>query len=123
MFQVYEPRPESCALVRRDIRAFLTVAGLLDETVEIALMVASELASNAVDHAGTSFRVLVHLTDRCLRIEVTDGSTALPVLQPLDTSALRGRGLQMIDHLATSWTYAIVRDGKTVVAEMAVAAG
>lgn len=117
----YEPVPASCALVRRDVVAFLAVLGLAEQTVEAAVLVANELASNAVDHAGTTFRVTVALQEGRLRIEVADGSRGLPALQPHDPAALRGRGLQLIDHLASRWTCEPGPAGKTVVAELRLA--
>ena len=121
MCRGYEPVPASCALVRRDVVAFLAVLGLAEETADAAVLVANELASNAVDHARTTFRVAVALQEDRLRIEVTDGSRDMPMLQPHDPGALRGRGLQMVDHLASTWTCELGPAGKTVAAELRLA--
>ncbi|MBW0105295.1 ATP-binding protein [Pseudonocardia sp. KRD291] len=118
MCRAYEPVPSSCALVRRNVLASPAVFGLGEETVEAVLLVANELASNAVDHARTPFRVSIALREGRLRIEVTDGSRKMPVLQPHDPAAARGRGLQMVDHLAARWSCELVPAGKTVAAEL-----
>ncbi|RZT84971.1 anti-sigma regulatory factor (Ser/Thr protein kinase) [Pseudonocardia sediminis] len=121
MCRAYEPVPGSCGLVRRDVTAFLSEMHLDVETVESAVLVANELASNAIEHARTPFRIAVSLLADRLRIEVTDGSREQPVLRPHDPGAMRGRGLQMVDRLATVWSYEIGPEGKTVVAEMGLA--
>lgn len=121
MCRGYEPEPASCALVRREVIAFLAALPLDEEAVEAAVLVANELASNAVDHAGTRFRLALVLLDDRLRIEITDGSRELPVLRPFDPLARRGRGLQMVDQLASSWSCALEPTGKTVAAEMSLA--
>ncbi|AEA24521.1 ATP-binding SpoIIE family protein phosphatase [Pseudonocardia dioxanivorans] len=118
----YEPVPEACAELRRDMRAFLTAWHVDEETAEDALLVASELASNAVDHAHTPFSLTATLTPGNLRVEITDGSSAEPRLQPFDMRATRGRGLQMVQNLTSTWSFRRHDAGKTVVADLAVGA-
>lgn len=122
MCRAYEPDPASCALVRQEVVAFLATLRLDEEAVDAAVLIANELASNAVDHAGTPFRLVLALLDGRIRIEITDGSRDLPVLRPHDPLAERGRGLQMVDHLASSWGCALEPTGKTVAAEMSLVA-
>ncbi|WP_197040697.1 ATP-binding SpoIIE family protein phosphatase [Pseudonocardia halophobica] len=116
----YDPTPGASVRVRRDLLSFLSDRGIHPDTTDDALLVASELASNAVDHARTRFGVAAALDGRSLRLEVTDGSPAEPLLQVLDVHAPRGRGLQMVDTLATEWTVRHHETGKTVVAEIAI---
>ncbi len=118
----YRPVPSSCALVRRDVVGFVSGLRLDEATVDAAVLVANELASNAVDHAGTPFRLTVALLGDRLRIEIADGSLDVPVLQPHDPRAVRGRGLQMVDHLASTWSCTLGTTGKTVAAEISLAA-
>ena len=97
-------------------------------------LVLTELVTNAVEHARTPLTVNVALLlatanagddggsgarDPVLRIEVTDGSTIPPLPQPLDPSATRGRGLQMVEALTTGWGHTATAAGKTVWAELA----
>ena len=49
-----------------------------------------------------------------LRIEVDDPSTDPPVLRHPDVHEDRGRGILLVDALATQWGTEIHSDGKTV---------
>ncbi|WP_181784060.1 ATP-binding protein [Pseudonocardia pini] len=120
MRQGYPPTAESCAQVRRDLTAFLDGWGVDDATVESSVMVANELACNAVDHARTPFHMVATLTPGSVRIELTDGAATEPQLQVHDVHAARGRGLQMVAALASAWTFHRHGTGKTVVADIAV---
>ena len=103
----------------RQARAVLAAAaqewGLDDDLHEDAAMVVTELVANAVDHARTPSTLTIDLDERGLRIAVRDecrGPTPRP--RPVDPTASRGRGLQMIDALAASWGVTGYVDGKTV---------
>ena len=74
-------------------------AGALDE---VRLMV-SELATNAIEHAMTSFDVIIHHTSREIRVEVTDYGAGTPTMQSVGPDAPRGRGLKIVDILSTEW--------------------
>lgn len=63
-----------------------------------------ELAMNAVQHARTDFEVMIELTDRTLRVEVTDSSGKYPAASPMPPpTSSRGRGLPILDRLADAW--------------------
>jgi anti-sigma regulatory factor (Ser/Thr protein kinase) len=92
---------------------------VLDETADlpkelldsIAVMV-SELASNAVLHAQSKFRICVERLPHSVRIEVTDFGGGFPepqLQQPSD--ALHGRGLFIVQHMANEWGITESRDG------------
>jgi anti-sigma regulatory factor (Ser/Thr protein kinase) len=114
----HEPTAESCAAVRAEIGGFLRAHEVAPDHVDDAVLVAYELAMNAVDHARTPFRLTAILSEAALRIEVTDGSAVPPRVQPRDAHALRGRGLQMVDSIVTSWAVHPEDGGKTVVADL-----
>ncbi|MEK6441270.1 ATP-binding protein [Pseudonocardia sp. T1-2H] len=117
----YRPVAEACASVRRDLRAFLESCGADAEATDVAVLVANELASNVIDHAGTPFVVTVTLSAEAVRIEVEDGSGSPPVVRPPDVHAARGRGLQLIEALAGEWTYVRTAAGKIVCADVPAA--
>jgi phosphoserine phosphatase RsbU/P len=79
----------------------------------------SELVTNAIEHARTPLVLVVAFTGTTVRIEVSDGSEVAPQLQPFDSAAPRGRGLQFVDALARAWSWSTDENGKTVWAEMA----
>ncbi|MDG4782278.1 ATP-binding protein [Micromonospora sp. WMMD961] len=82
-----------------------------------AMVIASELVSNAVQHAGTDMDITVSGAAGSLRISVRDreGETpdsATPTLPRQVTEG--GRGLPIIAALTTNWGFFPFGDGKTV---------
>lgn len=85
---------------------------------EVTLLV-SELASNAVRHARTPFRVSLQCDGTIVRVEVSDDDPAPAVLQHLPVDAVTGRGLLIVDAIASRWGAEPSGVGKTVWFELA----
>ncbi len=105
----------------REARSFVS-AVLRDWGVrsDASLLVATELASNAVVHAGTEFTVLVRRRAGGIGIEVSDHDSTLPAPLERLATAEAGRGLQIVGGLARKW--GVTRSGtggKTVWGELA----
>ena len=83
-----------------------------------ARLVVSELASNAVLHAGTPFAVSVRYTGSAVRISVRDWSPTQPVLRNGGPASLSGRGLHLVQAIAEAWGVDAGSDGKAVWAEL-----
>ncbi len=84
----------------------------LQWTAELLL---SELATNAVLHAGTEFTVaLLLLPDGAVRIEVTDRVRRVPRERRYDAEATTGRGIALVVHLSRAWGVDKQADGKVV---------
>jgi anti-anti-sigma regulatory factor len=92
----------------------------LPHLVGPACLIASELVSNAVDHAGTMMTLRVSLGRRFLFIALRDGSPAEPVAGSPGVASERGRGLRIIEATAHSWGFLPARDGKVVWASLAL---
>ncbi len=92
----------SVADARRFVRDILREWGI-DEPLDDALLVVSELAANALTHARSSYRLRVSATAHALRIEVDDAGVGTPEPQPLTETEEHGRGLHLVDALAASW--------------------
>jgi len=112
--------PEAVGGVRRWLRATLRhwdEHGLIDD----AGVVASELATNAIRHADSPFRVTVSRisTDegRMLRLSFDDLSDGWPALDSTEHEQLGGRGVHLIAQLAWRWGVENRPSGKTVWAE------
>ena len=83
-----------------------------------AQLVVSELVCNAVRHAGTDIDLIIRARESGLRLEVSDGST--DQVQPRTATFLDegGRGLQLVDALASHHGVRLRPGGKTVWAEL-----
>jgi anti-sigma regulatory factor (Ser/Thr protein kinase) len=99
---------------RRRLADQLHLWGITADVSDAVLLVANELVANAVDHARTELELTVTLDSTVIVVEVHDQSTLQPCLQPLDPAAARGRGLQMVNALAKSWSCIRHAGGKTV---------
>jgi len=95
------PEQASPAMCRRWLRSNLAGEDqLLRETV---VFLCSEVVTNAVLFAGTQMNVEVRLAGGGARVEVCDENPVLPAHRGFDTESLSGRGLLMLDSLASSW--------------------
>lgn len=79
-----------------------------------AAQVVSELATNAVIHAGTAFTVALVMQGDALRIEVRDGSRRVPRQRHYGLTATTGRGLGLVGALTRDWGISPGSAGKTV---------
>lgn len=81
---------------------------------DVKLLV-SELVTNAVVHAGSEVQVAVRLLGDAVRIEVVDRSpgTSLRPSQPTE-DAESGRGLLLVETMASSWGVEPLEHGKAV---------
>jgi anti-sigma regulatory factor (Ser/Thr protein kinase) len=109
----FGPDVDSAGLARRFVEATLA-AWDLDDLNEVACLLTSELASNAVRHAGTAFWVTMDLDLSELRVEVADLAPLLPVPGEFRNDPRSGRGLLMVEALASRWGVAIRDEMKAV---------
>jgi anti-sigma regulatory factor (Ser/Thr protein kinase) len=106
-----------------DLRAWAAneLPALGQDHLSVVQLLFTELVSNAYEHARSPERVLIRQagTPCRVRVEVVDGSTAAvtPGRSRLDEN--RGRGLLLVDRLATDWGVHDHAAGKTVWAEIA----
>ncbi|MFH8617512.1 SpoIIE family protein phosphatase [Streptomyces sp. NPDC017979] len=90
--------------------------------VDTAQLIVSELVTNAVLHTRGQVRLDLTLTGRRLRIAVNDSSPRAPVRSTaLDLDATGGRGLVIVQALATAYGSVPFAGGKQVWAELPVA--
>jgi anti-anti-sigma factor len=82
--------------------------------VEELLLCVSEVVTNAVIHAGTPRHLSVRQEGNRLVIEVADGDPRPPVRRNPDPTSPTGRGLRLLDDLATAWDWRPTDDGKVV---------
>jgi anti-sigma regulatory factor (Ser/Thr protein kinase) len=109
----FEPTVDSIKLARHFVTAALG-AWDLDDLDEVACLLTSELATNAVRHAGTGYRVAVALVPPEVEIGVFDGSPILPVVRATEERRLGGHGLPIVKALAHRWGCRLAQGGKEV---------
>jgi anti-sigma regulatory factor (Ser/Thr protein kinase) len=92
-----------------------------DHLVELTVLVANEVVTNAILHARTDVQVEVRLGQGCVRVEVSDRADTEPVRRNTPDDATGGRGIALLDAMATRWGVDSLPDGgKRVWFEMAV---
>ncbi|MFD7811663.1 SpoIIE family protein phosphatase, partial [Streptomyces sp. NPDC059785] len=86
----------------------------LGALADTALLLASELLSNAVCHARGPLDVRVWHSARELGVEIGDHSIPRPQARLADTAEENGRGLMLVETLADAWGTRPTAVGKTV---------
>ena len=105
--------PESVLAARAFVAA--TLAGWDARDCEWpAVLVVSELATNAVLHARTAFEVHLILGAESLGIEVRDRSSMAPSRRRYGTDSTTGRGMRLVAEVSTGWQVDLVPAGKIV---------
>ncbi|MEV5545850.1 SpoIIE family protein phosphatase [Streptomyces sp. NPDC052309] len=112
--------PDALVAVRLALRAALHDWSLeaLDDTAEL---LACELATNALLHTGRDATLTarpVHRGGRGLRLAVSDASPVTPRRRAATEQCTSGRGLLLVEELATSWGIEPRGAGKTVWCEI-----
>jgi anti-sigma regulatory factor (Ser/Thr protein kinase) len=97
------------------------VGRVLDEcpAADDATLLASELATNAINHTasglGGKFAVTVYRADTRVRVEVSDdGSVETPHARPDDRAGESGFGLSLVELVARRWGHEGGRLGRVV---------
>ena len=111
---------------RREVRNVREFVAQVVEGCPVAdevILLVSEVATNAVVHTasgkGGTFTVVVHPRDGMVRVEVHDGgSETFPGARSADALDSSGRGLGLVESLATRWGHLGNRDGRVVWFEM-----
>lgn len=114
----FPARPSSVGAARRFCEQTLEGWGV---ACSDAATVVSELATNAVVHAGTSYVVELVLIGRRVRAGVADAGEPEVQLRCPGPEAPGGRGLVLVQALSEEWGWAPLSPGKKVWAEVAVA--
>jgi anti-sigma regulatory factor (Ser/Thr protein kinase) len=117
---VLQSDPEA-ARVGRDFVRDACIRWHVEAVSDTAMLVVSELVTNAMTHGRPHITVGLRLGADHLLIEVEDEDSQLPVLRHPSWDAVSGRGLVLIDGLARRWGSQCCPDGKVVWAELSLA--
>jgi len=106
--------PAAAAGARRQVQAAIR-AWDIPVDPDVAVLLTSELVTNAIRHEVTGIVMLV-ITCSCgqLRVDVHDTSRALPMLVDAPVDAETGRGLMLVTTLSAEWGFYRTPAGKAV---------
>jgi hypothetical protein len=90
------------------------LSGVPGDAVDVARLLVSELVTNAVLHARTELTLSLDRKESVVRVQVEDHNPRLPVLRTHGNEAGTGRGLRVLDKMASSWGSYNIGDGKVV---------
>ncbi|MFD0481677.1 ATP-binding protein [Kineococcus sp. GCM10028916] len=118
---VLPPNPRSVGIARWLITEWcapwVAADEIQEDTVEAALLLASEVVTNAVIHGdGMVLVALDRVNGASLRVEVSDNGGGMPLIGSQRADAESGRGMAMVEMLSSRWgtDLAVGPLGKTV---------
>jgi anti-sigma regulatory factor (Ser/Thr protein kinase) len=85
---------------------------------EDAMLVLSELVTNAMVHARAGCTIEVQHRDDLLRLDVRDPSPAPPIISSGRPDGIGGRGLRLVAAIAQAWGWEPTDGGKRVWAHL-----
>ncbi len=103
---------------RRFVRETLEPRAVPTEVIDSAELVATELVTNSVMHARSEVIMTVDCSSHLVRLRVDDHSSVRPVVRNAAPDSVTGRGLFIVEQLASRWGVELHRDGKTVWVEL-----
>ena len=115
-------RSDSIPTARRFAVRTATAWGYASMGDDVALLV-SELVTNAVRHTDADGALELTEMTAGVRVEVHDCSTVKPTLGRGGPGDESGRGIRLVQQLASAWGVIGRRDGKAVWFELAGAPG
>ena len=113
------PEPTSPAVARRFVAATCE-RWRLHHLSDEAQVIAGELVTNAVRHAGTDIGLTLSRGRAFLTITVGDRSRRAPTPRIPAPHAVKGRGLMLVGILADGWGTVLHADGKAVWAHLRI---
>jgi two-component sensor histidine kinase len=113
--RIFPGRADQIAHARDFTRRALGACPVLDE----AVLLVSELTTNALQHTATggagSFQLTICQGGAALLIVVKDdGSDKIPVPSSGDALAEGGRGLDLVEQIASRWGHCSSQHGRTI---------
>jgi anti-anti-sigma factor len=115
------PSTTAALAAARQVTRDACVAWGLPHLADDAELIVSEIVANAVLHAGGPVDVVLTRRERHLHMSVRDRSPVRPVRSiPDPETAQGGRGLLLLDAVASGWGAAATAEGKTVWATLRI---
>ena len=95
---------ESLHVLRETVLAYATAAGVPESRAIDVMLVAHELASNAIRHGGGTGRLRVRVASGAMHCQVTDPGVAFPSLEHQPWPYQRGHGLWLVREATDQFT-------------------
>ena len=105
------PYPQSVSAARRFVRDVLMSRHVSDQVVHVVELLTSEVVTNAIVHARSATQLAVEVNDGSVRVAVRDDSGRSPVRHLHSVDDESGRGVVIIDQLASAWGVEQERNG------------
>jgi anti-sigma regulatory factor (Ser/Thr protein kinase) len=93
---------ESVPTARQFVRDLMIDSDTIAD-LDTASLLVTEIVTNAVLHATAPMTLRVEISVDVVRIEVRDGSQLPPRVHAFSATAATGRGLRLLESLATRW--------------------
>jgi anti-sigma regulatory factor (Ser/Thr protein kinase) len=107
-------REDAPRAARRLVAADCASAAAGPACAEAAAVLTSEVVTNAVLHGNGRITLGIQVDSHCCRVEVGDDALSAPRIRGVDESAEGGRGMLIVDALASDWGVSDRPVGKTV---------
>ena len=118
----FDDASQSASVSRHFVANYLRRWELSELSVEVATLLTSELATNAIVHGEGVRALVVAVADGVLEVGVTDHGRFTGPLRPgrnqsrakTEFASEHGRGLKLVDSFASAWGTARLSGGKQV---------
>ena len=105
------PHPTSVGAARRFVRDVLMSRQVSDEVVETVQLLTSEVVTNAIVHGKSGPQLAVEVDGDVVRVAVRDLNPEVPVRRLGQVDDLSGRGVVIVEELASAWGVDQARGG------------
>lgn len=108
---VLNPHPTSVGAARRFVRDVLMSRQVADPVVDTVELLTSEVVTNAIIHGRSGPLLAVQVKESAVRVAVGDVSPELPVRRLGRLDDVSGRGVVIVEELASAWGVERERNG------------
>jgi anti-sigma regulatory factor (Ser/Thr protein kinase) len=108
---ILTPHPTSVGAARRFVRDVLKTRRVDDGVVSTVELLTSEVVTNAIIHARSGPQLAVEVAEDRVRVAVRDNSADVPVRKLGRLDDLSGRGVIIVEELASAWGIERERNG------------
>ena len=119
---MFPPKTRSAA-VSRHLMADLLSESLSRQDLDVVLLLANELVTNAIVHAAENFELTVRVLSGFVEVAVADSDRRMPAVRTPTAATGSGRGLAIVETLAQDWGVTKHDFGKAVWFRFAPAGG